>query len=171
MGVVDDIEWAEQRISIQFYIKLEHSSAETIWMIQKAAAMGKWWLAASSQQFRSCIMSCIEFLAEHQITEVTEPHYMPDLMPCNSWFFPKLKSPLKEKRFQTVDDSGKYNGAANGDWENCMRSQVPTLKGTEAPLSYVQCFLYLISSSINVSIFHITWLDTFWTDLVQCFTY
>ena len=44
---------------------------------------------------------------------------------------------------------------------------MPTLKGTEESLSYVQCFLYLVSSSINVSIFHITWLDTFWTDLVH----
>ena len=39
------------------------------------------------------------------------------------------------------------------------------LKGTEVSLSYIQCFLYLVSSSINVSIFHSTWLDTFWTDL------
>ena len=30
---------------------------------------------------------------------------------------------------------------------------MPPLKGTEASLSYVQCFLYLVSSSINVSIF------------------
>ncbi|KAF6086176.1 hypothetical protein HJG60_008382 [Phyllostomus discolor] len=30
---------------------------------------------------------------------------------------------------------------------------MPTLKGTEASLSYVQCFLYLVSSSVNVSIF------------------
>ena len=37
---------------------------------------------------------------------------------------------------------------------------------TETSLPYVQCFLYLVSSSINVSIFHSTWLDTFWTDLV-----
>ena len=42
---------------------------------------------------------------------------------------------------------------------------MPTLKETEESLSYVLCFLYLVSSSINVSIFHITWLDTFWTDL------
>ena len=48
-----------------------------------------------------------------------------------------------------------------------MRSQVPTLKGTAALLSYVQRFLYFVSSSINVSIFHITWLDSFWTDLVH----
>ena len=44
--------------------------------------------------------------------------------------------------------------------------KVPALKGTKASLSYVQCFLDLISSSINVSIFHITWLDAFWADLI-----
>ena len=43
---------------------------------------------------------------------------------------------------------------------------MPTLKGTEVSLSYVLCFLYLVSSSINMSIFHITQLDTFCTDLV-----
>ena len=36
-------------------------------------------------------------------------------------------------------------------------------------LSYVQCFLYILSSSINVSIFHITWLDTFWTDYIYMY--
>ena len=43
---------------------------------------------------------------------------------------------------------------------------MPTLKGTEVSLSYAQSFVYLVSSSINVSIFHITWSDTFWTDLI-----
>ena len=33
---------------------------------------------------------------------MTQPHYSPDLVPCNFWFFPKLKSPLKGKRFQTI---------------------------------------------------------------------
>ena len=44
--------------------------------------------------------------------------------------------------------------------------KVPPLKGTQVSLSYAQCFLYLISSSINVSVFHIMWLETFWTDLI-----
>ena len=39
------------------------------------------------------------FLAKHQITQVTQPPYSPDLVPCNSWLFPKLKLPLKGKRF------------------------------------------------------------------------
>ena len=43
---------------------------------------------------------------------------------------------------------------------------MPTLKGTEVSLSYVQCFSYLIPSSIKCLIFLSTWLDTFWTDLI-----
>ena len=43
---------------------------------------------------------------------------------------------------------------------------MPTLKGAEASFSYAQCFFYLVSSSINVSILPSTWLETFWTDLV-----
>ena len=35
-------EQVEQQICIKFGIKLEHSSVETIQMIQKAAAMGNW---------------------------------------------------------------------------------------------------------------------------------
>ena len=42
-------EQSEQQICIKFCIKLDHSSTETIWMIQKAAAVGNWWWAASSQ--------------------------------------------------------------------------------------------------------------------------
>ena len=65
-------EQVEQCICIRFYLKLEDSSIETIWMIQKAAAMGNGWLAASSQQCtRSCITSCAGFLVKYQIAQVT----------------------------------------------------------------------------------------------------
>ena len=35
-------EQGEQQMCIKFYIKLEHSSMETMGMIQKAVAMGNW---------------------------------------------------------------------------------------------------------------------------------
>ena len=58
-------EQVEQRICIKFCIKLEHSSAETIPMIQKATAMGNWWLAASlCQHACSCVTSCAEIFGE-----------------------------------------------------------------------------------------------------------
>ena len=130
--------------------------------------MGSWWLAASSQQRATNASHLCSFLAKQQINQVTQPRYSPDLAPCNFWLFPRLKSPLKGKRFQTISEIQ----------EDMMRQmvalgrtvwgpRVPTLKGTEVSLSYIQCFLYLISSSINVSTFHNTWMDTFWTDDVN----
>ena len=51
-------EWVQQWICIKFCVKLEHSATETLLVIQKAKAMGNWWLAASSQQCTcSCLMS------------------------------------------------------------------------------------------------------------------
>ena len=107
------------------------------------------------------------FLAKHQITQVTQLPNSPDLVPCTFWLFQKLKLPLKGKRFQTTDEiQDNTTGQLMEVGKIVWGPKVPTLKGTEASLSYVQCFLYLVSSSTNVSIFHITWLDTFWTELV-----
>ena len=44
------------------------------------------------------------FLVKHQITQVTQLPYNPDLAPCDFWLFPKLKSPLEGNRFQTIDE-------------------------------------------------------------------
>ena len=156
-------ERVEQQICIKFCSKLEYSSAETIWMIQKATAMGNWWLAASSQQ---CACSCITFCAEVFCETSNHPGdsapYSPDLAPCDFWLFWKLKSPLKGKRFQTIDEiQENRTGHLMATGRTVWGPKVPTLKGTEESLSYVQCLLYLTSSSINVSIFHIMWLDTF----------
>ena len=91
------------------------------------------------------------------------------MVPWNFWLFPKLKSPLKGKRFQTVSEIQKsMTGRLMMIGRTVWGPKVPTLKVTEASLSYVQSLLYLLSSLINVSIFHITWLDTFCTDLISC---
>ena len=44
------------------------------------------------------------FLVKHQITQVTQPSYSPDLVLCNFWLFPKLKLSLTRKRFQTIGE-------------------------------------------------------------------
>ena len=140
-------ERAEQRICIKFCVKLQRSSPETTWMIQKATAMGNWRLVASSQQHAcSCIMSCAEFFAKHQITQVTWFLLQPsqDVVPRNFWLFPKLKSPLKGKRFQTIEEiQESITGQLMATGRTVWGPKVPVLKGTEASLSYVQCFLFL----------------------------
>ena len=161
----------EQWIFIKFCMKLEHSSAETIKMIQKAAAVGNWWLAASSGQHTcSCITSCAKFFSKTINHPMIQPPYSPDLVPCDFWLFPKWKSPLKGKRFQTLDEiQENMTRQLTVTGRTVGGPRVSTLQGTEVSLSYEQCFLYLVPSLINVSIFHITWLDIFWTDLVYVY--
>ena len=153
---------------MKFCVKLEHSSTETTQMIQKATAMGNWWLAALSQQHaHSSVMSFAEFFSKTSNHPGDSAPYSPDLVPCNFWLFPKLKLPSKGKRFQTVDEiQDNTTGQLMAIGRTVWSPKVPTLKGTEVSLSYVQCFLYLVYSSINVSVFHNTWLDTFWTVFV-----
>ena len=115
MGAVDTIEWAcvlcgchiqndwvEQWICIRFCIKLDHSSTETIWMIQKAAAMGSWWLAASSQQrAHLCIMSRAEFFWQN----IKSPRWLsPPIAqiwcPVTSGFSQNYSHPWKGRDFR-----------------------------------------------------------------------
>ena len=136
-------------------------------MIQKAAPMGNWWLAASSRQHaHSCSSHLMQrFLVKHEVTQVTQPPYSSDLVPCDFWLFPKLTSPLKGKRFQTIEIQGNMTEQLVVSRKNWVRSwgpKMPTLKGTEVSLSYIWGLFYLVLSSIYGSIFHITWLDTFW---------
>ena len=70
------------------------------------------------------------FLAKRQVTQVTQPPYSPDLAPCNFWLFSKLKSPVKGNRFPIASESQEnMTGAADDDWENCVRSQGAYFEG------------------------------------------
>ena len=145
MGAVDTIEWAcicvavpfkmteqvEQRICIKFCIKLEHSSTETIWMIKQAAAMGNWWLAASSWQWTcSCITSREEVFWETSNRPGDSSPLQPRFGALQLLTF--LETKLTFEREENSDcqwDSGKYNRTANDDWENGVRSQSAYFEG------------------------------------------
>ena len=46
-----------------------------------------------------------EFLTKHQTTAVPQPPYSPDLAPADFFLFSNLKSSLKGRRFQTVEET------------------------------------------------------------------
>ena len=140
-------------------------------MIQKAAAMatGDWQLHYNNLPAHASHL-VQRFLVKHQITQVTQPPYSPDLVPCDFWLFPELKPPLKGKRFHTVDKiQENRTGQLMVIGRTVWGPKVPPLKGTEVPLSYVLCFLYLLSSSVNISIFYITWLHTSWAEYIYTY--
>ena len=138
-------ERVKQRIYIKFCNKLEHSSAETILMFQKAASVGSWWLAASSRQCTcSCIMSCGEFFGETS-------NHPGDLAPLQPRFgalrllaFPQTKSTVEREVISDHRwDSGEYDRAADGDWGNCVRSQGACFEGNWGIIAL--CTMFLVS--------------------------
>ena len=67
-------ERVEQQICSKFYFKLEHPSVETIWMIQKATALGNWWWQLHRDNAPAHASRLVwRFLAKHQIAQVTQP--------------------------------------------------------------------------------------------------
>jgi transposase len=52
-------------------------------------------------------LSVKQFLAQKPITEMVHPPCSPDLAPNDFWLFPKIKSALKGRRFQDIEDMKK----------------------------------------------------------------
>ena len=164
-------EQGERQIEIEFCIKLELPPWKLSRWLRRPQlwATGDWQLHYNNTPFHASRL-VQGFSVKHQITQVTQSCYSPHLVPCNFWLFQKLKSPLKGKRFQTVDEiQENRTGQLMETGRTVWGPTVPTLKGTEVSLPYVPCALYLVSSSINAFIFHSTWLDTFWTDLINLY--
>jgi len=69
--------------------------------------------SASSRQCICPFYSCCAGLAKHHITQACQPSYSPNLSPFEFWFFPKLKSPLKVRRFVNATVT-QYTSLVNG---------------------------------------------------------
>ena len=135
--------WLEQQICIKFCIKFEPSSKETGWLRRlQLRATATWQLHHdNAPAHASRLMQSV--LVKHQITQVTQLPYSPDWVPWDFWLFPKLKSPLKGKIPGHQWDSGKCDGAADRDWENCVRSRGAYFEGDWDVIAL--CTMFLVS--------------------------
>ena len=76
------------------------------WKLFKQFRRLQLWATGSFTMTTHLLMHHISrsFLAKHQIPQLAQPSYSPDFVFCDFWLLPKLKSPLKGKRFQTISE-------------------------------------------------------------------
>ena len=134
------------------------------WKWPQPWATGDWQLHHDNvPTHASCFMQSI--LAKDQITQVAQPLYSPDLVPCDFWLFPNLELPFKGKRFHIIYEdhkhmTGQLIAIPTKDfaecfeqwkrcWENCVRSEGAYSEGV-----IVLCTMFLVSSSINAYFSH-----------------
>ena len=84
----------------------------------------------------SFITTHAEFLGKTSNPPGDSAPHSPDLVPWDSRLFPKLKSPVKGKRFQTIDEIQENTmGQLLAIGRTVRGPKVSTLKGTEVSLS------------------------------------
>ena len=159
-------EWGEQEICIKFYWNLNMPPQNLFGWLRRPQlwTTGDWQLHHNSvpAHISHLVQS---FLAKYEITQVTQPATAHIWCPVTSGFFQNWNHLWNGRDFRLSEIQENMMGQLMETGRTVWGPKVPTLKGTEASLSYIQGFLYLCFS-INASIFHIAWLDTFWTDLV-----
>ena len=84
------------------------------------------------------------FLVKYQITEVTQPPLKSRFHALWLLAYPKTKITFKREEISDHQwDSGKYDKAADGDWENCVRPQGAYFEGDWNVI--VLCTMFLVS--------------------------
>ena len=97
-------ELLEQRICIKFCLKLEYSSTKLFGWFRRLqlCATGDWQLHHDNAPTHA---SCVaQFFGETSNHPGDSAPLQPSFGACDFWLFPKLKVPLKGKRFQTISE-------------------------------------------------------------------
>jgi len=67
-----------------------------------------------------------QFLSNKNITVCSHPTYSADLAPCEFWLFPKVKTTMKGKCFELIQDietatTAQLKSLTKEDFQNCFR--------------------------------------------------
>lgn len=77
-----------------------------------------------------------EYLVKNNTLMMPQPPYSPDLAPCDFFLFPKLKRPLKGRRYATIDDDFfKCFEDWEKRWHKCIISEGNYFEGDKIDIN------------------------------------
>ena len=92
-----------QTISQQVYKEILRLLLRPVHEKRRELWQDKSWLLHHDTAPAHNALSIRQFLAEKNIAVLEQPHYLPDLAPCDFFLFPKLKGIIKGTRFEGVE--------------------------------------------------------------------
>ena len=90
-------------VNKEFYLNVLKRLKEAVRRKRPDAWTKNTWLLHHDNAPAHASLLIREFLTKHETTVVPQPPYSPNLAPADFFLFPKLKSSLKDRRFQTVE--------------------------------------------------------------------
>ena len=96
-----------EAVNKEFYLKVMKRLREAVGRKRPETGTNKTWMLHHDNAPPHASLLILEFLANQETIVVPQPPYSPDLPPADFFLFPKLKSTLKGRQFQTVEEIKK----------------------------------------------------------------
>ena len=93
-----------ETVNKQFYLNVLKRLMEAVRRKRPEAWTNNTWMRHHDDAPANAPFLTREILMTHETTVVPQPPFSPDLAPADFFFFPKFKSSLKGRRFQTVEE-------------------------------------------------------------------
>ncbi|UYV63933.1 hypothetical protein LAZ67_2006053 [Cordylochernes scorpioides] len=91
-------------VNKEYYLQVMRNLREAIRQKRPDLWKNKNWLLHHDNAPAHTSLLVRDFLAKNNTLMMLQPPYSPDLAPCNFFLFPKLKRPMKGRRYATLDE-------------------------------------------------------------------
>ncbi|VEN60324.1 unnamed protein product [Callosobruchus maculatus] len=91
-------------VNQEYYLQVMRNLREAIRQKRPDLWKNKNWLLHHDNAPAHTSLLVREYLAKNNTVMVPQPPYSPDLAPCDFFLFPKLKRPMKGRRYATIDE-------------------------------------------------------------------
>ncbi|UYV62765.1 hypothetical protein LAZ67_2001857 [Cordylochernes scorpioides] len=91
-------------VNKEYYLQVMRNLREAIRQKRPDLWMNKNWLLHHDNAPAHNSLLVRDFLAKNNTLMMPQPPYSPDLAPCDFFLFPKLKRPMKGRRYATLDE-------------------------------------------------------------------
>lgn len=134
-----------QTVNKEFYVQVLRRLREDVRRKRPELWKNKSWVLHHNNAPSHSSLLVSQFLAGNEIAVLPHPPYSPDLAPADFFLFPKLKTTLKGRRFQSVDEiqqnsqrqlrtisQNEFQGAFQQwqkRWERCVASRGEYFEG------------------------------------------
>ncbi|KAH8404551.1 hypothetical protein KR009_006498 [Drosophila setifemur] len=91
-------------VNKEYYLQVMRNFREAIRQKRPDLWKNKNWLLHHDNAPAHTSLLVRDFLAKNNTLVMPQPPYSPDLAPCDFFLFPKLKRPMKGRRYGTLDE-------------------------------------------------------------------
>lgn len=91
-------------VNKEYYLEVMRRLREAIRQKRPVLWQNNSWLLHHDNAPAHASMLISKFLAKNSTVLMPQPPYSPDMAPCDFFLFPKLKRPLKGRRFDNIDE-------------------------------------------------------------------